>query len=207
MKLVLVTNRKLAGDRFLEIVRQAVAGGVNAVILREHDMTPRELFALALEVKAIAHSAGAKFLVNHSLDVALAVEADGVHLGWRSLPAHEAKRIAPKNFLIGLSTHSVRAAVRAAESGVDYVFLGPIFPTPSKEGLVEPLGVESIRAAKQAMKKPLIAIGGIKPDNISEVIAAGADGIAVVSAIMAASQPQEAARVLADAVSKAQASP
>ena len=166
------------------------------VQLRENDLTPRELLALAKECKAIAHAGGARFIVNHNLDVALAAEADGVHLGWRSLPVREVRRVAPKGFLIGASTHSVGAAARVAEESVDYVFLGPIFRTPSKEGLIKPLGVEAIRTVKQTAKVPVIAIGGIKAENVREVIAAGADGIAVISAIMAASDPREAAQEL-----------
>jgi thiamine-phosphate pyrophosphorylase len=232
VRLVLVTNRKLAsypqvgaglaGERFLDAVREAVAGGMDTVILREHDATAKELFALATECKAIAHAGGAKFIVNHSLDVALAVEADGVHLGWRSLPAREVRKLAPRPFLVGVSTHSgvfphrqagragikacrpcrpmgeniVGAAERCADDPVDYLFLGPIFPTPSKAGLVEPLGVEAIRAAKKAVKIPVIAIGGIKPGNVREVMAAGADGVAVISHIMGAASPREAAQEL-----------
>ena len=203
MRLVLVTNRKLApnqlvgtglaGERFLDVVREAVAGGADTVVLREHDATAKELFTLATECKEIAHARGAKFIVNHSLDVALAVEADGVHLGWRSLPAREVRKMAPRPFLVGVSAHSVGAAERCANDPVDYLFLGPIFPTPSKAGLVEPLGVEAIRAAKKAVKVPVIVIGGIKPENVREVMAAGADGIAVISAIMGAASPAEAA--------------
>ena len=200
MRLVLVTNRRLAGERFLDVVREAVAGGVDAVVLRERDATAKELFALATECKAIARAGGAKLIVNHSLDAALAAEADGVHLGWRSLPPREVRRLAPRPFLVGVSVHSAGAAVRAAEGPVDYLFLGPIFATPSKEGLVEPLGVEAIRAAKAAVKVPVIAIGGIKPENAADVMAAGADGIAVISAIMAAADPRKAAGELKGAL-------
>ena len=196
MRLVLVTNRKLAPERFLDTVREAVAGGVDTVILREHDATAKELFALATECKGIARAGGARFIVNHSLDVALAVEADGVHLGWRSLPAREVRKVAPSPFLVGVSAHSVGEAERCADDPVDYLFLGPIFPTPSKAGRVAPLGLEAIRAAKKAVKIPLIAIGGIKPENVREVTAAGADGVAVISHIMGATSPREAAREL-----------
>ncbi len=198
MRLVLVTNRKLApsGERFLDVVREAVAGGADAVVLREHDMAARDLLALALECKRIAQDGGAKFIVNHSLDVALAAEADGVHLGWRSLSAADARKAAPKGFLVGVSTHGSRDAVRVAEGPVDYIFLGPIFPTPSKAGRIEPLGTEAIRATKKSLAIPVIAIGGIKPENAAEVREAGADGIAVISAIMSADNPREAARTL-----------
>jgi thiamine-phosphate pyrophosphorylase len=173
---------------------------VDAVQLRENDLPARELFDLAAQCKAIVKAGGAQFIVNHSLDVALASEADGVHLGWRSLPVREVRRIAPARFIIGASTHSVRGAGRIAAEAVNYLFLGPIFRTPSKEGLIEPLGLEAIRAAKQALKVPIIAIGGIKPENAREVIAAGADGIAVISAIMGAENAREAAARLSEAI-------
>jgi thiamine-phosphate pyrophosphorylase len=196
----LVTNRKLAEDRLLEIVREAVAGGVDAVHLRESDLPARELLALAKEVRAITREAGARFIVNHSLDVALAAEADGVHLGWRSLPAREARRAAPAPFLIGVSTHSEGAAAHAASEPIDYLFLGPIFRTPSKEGLVEPLGLIALRAARRNVKVPVIAIGGITPENARSAITAGAGGIAVISSIMTAPSPRDAAKRLKEAL-------
>ena len=197
-RLMVVTDRKRCVRPLVETVRAALRGGADAVQLRERDLSALELLNLAEHLRRLTLEEGAALVVNHRLDVALAVEADGVQLGWRSLPAAEARRLAGDRLRIGVSCHDA-AQLRAAEAaGADYAILGPVFFTPSKEGLVEPLGLEKLaKMASGVERLPVIAVGGITAENVGRVRATGAAGVAVISAIAAASDPTEAARALA----------
>lgn len=202
--LYLVTDRALSRGRpTAEIVRAAVAGGVTCVQLREKTGRALEFIEEAQALLAVLRPLGVPLIVNDRVDIALAVGADGVHLGQRDLPIAAARRLGPPSWIIGISAESVADAVRAEAEGADYVGVSPIFATPTKTDHAPPLGLEGLRAIRAATKLPLVAIGGIHAGNAREVICAGADGLAVVSAIVSADWPQAAAAVLRQEIAAA----
>ncbi|MGD9613206.1 MAG: thiamine phosphate synthase [Kiritimatiellia bacterium] len=202
--LYLVTDRSLARGRTTgEIVRAAMAGGVTCVQVREKDCGPREFIEEARAVRAALRGTGVPLIVNDRVDVALAVGADGVHLGQRDMAIADARRLGPPGWIIGVSAECVEDAVRAEAEGADYIGVSPVFATPTKADHAAPLGLEGLRAVRAATKLPLVAIGGIQAGNAREVIRAGADGLAVVSAIVAADDPRAAADELRRAIAAA----
>ncbi len=178
----------------LEIVQKGIKGGVKIIQLRAKEMPDNKVLALAKKIRAITKKAKVQFIVNDRVDVALAVDADGVHLGQDDLPIKAAKQLL-EGKIIGISVHSVPEAVKAEKQGADYVGLGQIFHTETKQGKV--LGVKMIPRVKKAIRIPLVAIGGINKNNAQEVLRAGADCVAVVSAICDAKDVAKAARELA----------
>lgn len=195
--LYLVTDRALArGRTTVDVVREAVAGGVTCVQLREKASGTREFLEEARAVQAALRGTGVPLIVNDRVDVALAVGADGVHLGQRDMAIADARRLGSPSWIIGVSAESVADAIRAEQEGADYVGVSPVFATPTKTDHAPPLGLEGLRAIRAAATVPLVAIGGIHAGNAREVIRAGADGLAVVSAIVSADSPREAAAVL-----------
>jgi thiamine-phosphate pyrophosphorylase len=184
-------------------VGRALAGGVRAVQLREKDLSTLELYRLAERLLARTRAAGAALLINDRVDVALALDADGVHLTRRSLPPAEARALLGPSRLLGISCHSLADLLEAVAGGVDFVVLGPIFETPSKRPYGPPLGSQTLREARALTSLPLVAIGGITPAQAPGVVAAGADGVAVISAVMAAPDPAAAAQELLAAVAAA----
>jgi thiamine-phosphate pyrophosphorylase len=195
--LYVVTDRQLTGGRPLRlVVEAALRGGTRAVQLREKDLPPRELYPLALEMRQLTQTYGARLLINDRVDVALAVNADGVHLTTTSLPASIARQVLGPGRLIGVSTHTLAEAQAAAEEGADFLVFGPVFFTPSKAPYGQPVGVDALRAVRAAVELPILAIGGIKKANLDQVIGAGADGIAVISAIISADDPTAASQDL-----------
>jgi thiamine-phosphate pyrophosphorylase len=193
-KLMLVTDRRRSARPLVETVRMALAGGVDAVQLRERDMSDRELYDLAVKLRAITREAGAALIVNQRLDVALAVGADGVHLGWRSLSAAEVRKIAGEKLLIGISCHDGPQIHSAEEARANYALVGPVFHTPSKEGLVKPIGFASLKSLVSEAGIPILAIGGITPENAAQVMATGVAGLAAISALIGPEDPGAAAR-------------
>jgi thiamine-phosphate pyrophosphorylase len=194
--LYVITDRQQSGGRpLLTVVEAALRGGARAFQLREKDLPPRELYPLAQEMRQLTQSYGARLLINDRVDVALAVNADGVHLTTASLPASIARQLLGPDRLIGVSTHNV-AEAQAAERGADFLVFGPIFFTPSKAPYGQPVGLDALRAVRAAVELPVLAIGGIKKANIDQVLAAGANGIAVISAIIAADDPMAATQDL-----------
>jgi thiamine-phosphate pyrophosphorylase len=203
--LYLVTDRGLAGGRPTpEIVRAAVAGGVTCVQLREKTCSTREFIDEALAVRDFLKARGIPLIINDRVDVALAVAADGVHLGQTDMPLSTARRITGDDMVIGISVESVRDAVEAEEGGADYLGVSPIFGTPTKTDTAPPLGLDGLRAIRRAVRLPLVGIGGLNARNAAEVIRHGADGVAVVSAIVAAEAPELAARELLTVIRAAQ---
>jgi len=209
----LITDRHQANGRSLTtVVEAALQGGVKAVQLREKDLSAKELFELARRMRDLTKQYGARLFINDRLDIALAVEADGIHLGQNSFNPKDVREILDgsqftihsSRLLIGVSTHSLAEARKAEEEGADFITIGPVFYTASKAGYGRPLGVEIIKSVKEAVKIPVFAIGGIKLDTISEVAAAGADGIAVISAIIGAKEPGKAACEILKIVSSRQ---
>jgi thiamine-phosphate pyrophosphorylase len=194
-RLYLVTDRKQSGGRpLVEAVKAALEGGVRAVQLREKDLGGRDLYFLARDLRNLTARYGACLLINDRIDVALAVEADGVHLGQASLPVTEARKLLGPEKLIGVSTHSLDEIAGAA--GADFLVFGPVYFTPSKAAYGEPQGLNRLREAVAQSLLPVFAIGGITTEKLAEVCTAGAYGVAMISAIISAPDPQEAAQRL-----------
>ena len=170
---------------YLEI-ETVIEAGVKAIQLREKDLSTRELLDMAHWLRDLTNEYGSKFLINDRVDIALAVKADGVHLGQNSMPASAAKKISGGRLLIGVSTHSIEEAVQAEKEGADFITLGPIYETPSKLKYGQPIGIATLKEAKSRVSLPVFAIGGIDTDRVTEVMNAGADGIALISAILTA---------------------
>ena len=193
--LMLVTDRALAGgsDRLVESVAAAVEGGVNAVQLREKDLAPPDLARLAGQLRG-AIDRRALLIVNGNADVASEIGADGLHL------SADAPFARPDGVtLVGRSVHSVEAAVRAEREGADYLIAGPIYETPSHPG-VAAVGVRLISAVVAAVSVPVVGIGGITTARVQDVLSAGAGGVAVISAVLGAESPREAASALREAL-------
>lgn len=185
-KLYLITDRKQTKLPLPEAVRQALGGGVRAIQLREKDLPVRELLALAQEIRAVTGAFGAKLFINDRVDVAVAVDADGVHLGNQSMPPEAVRSVVGKRMLVGVSTHNMEEAKMAETGGADFVTFGPVFATPSKVPYGKPVGTDGLRAVKKQIGIPIFGLGGIKRENLHEVMKAGADGIAMISAIFGA---------------------
>ncbi len=183
--LYVVTDIKLRnGLTHDQIAADAVAGGADIIQFRDKEMTGRELFHTALKIREITHDAGIIFIVNDRIDIALASGADGVHLGQDDLPLHGARRVVPEDFIIGISVGSVVEAVTAQAGGADYVAVSPVFRTGTKPDAGPGHGTALISAIRQTISIPVIGIGGICKENAREVLASGAEGIAVVSAVI-----------------------
>ena len=190
--LYLITDRHHTGGRpLLEVLSRAFEAGVMAIQIREKDLGGRELLSLASSIRSSIP--GARLFVNDRVDVALAASAHGVHLGQQGIPVR-AVRERFRDILIGASTHSLDEALRAEEEGADFVTFGPVFYTPSKAPYGPPLGVERLKKVTERVGIPVFAIGGIKRENVKEVIDAGAHGVALISAIMEAPCVEDAAR-------------
>jgi len=190
----LITDRKQTGDIIItDVVEEALKGGVRAIQLREKDLSSRELYELAFELRKLTNRYDAKLLINDRIDIALAVDADGVQLGLNSMPLHRVRRIVGSNKLIGLSCHNQVNAIMAQENGADFITFGPVYYTASKAQYGKPVGVEKLEIISHLLKIPVLALGGIKKGNIHEVMAAGASGISLVSAVIANDNPRRAA--------------
>ena len=195
--LYLVTDRTLSlGRSTVEVVRAAIRGGVSCVQLREKGCSTREFMDEARLLKALLAGTGVPLFINDRLDVALAVGADGVHLGQNDLAIADARRLVGNRMIIGISAESVADAIRAEAEGADYIGASPVFTTPTKTDTAPPLGLDGLRAIRRAVQLPLVAIGGIDANNAAQVLRAGADGLAVVSAIVSAPCPRTAAAAL-----------
>ena len=202
--LYLVTDRGLSrGRSTLEIVEAAVNAGVTCVQLREKDCTTREFIEQALAIRDRLQAAGVPLIVNDRLDVAMAVNADGVHLGQSDMPLELARKVVGNAMVIGISAESLMDAVEAEKGGADYLGVSPIYATPTKTDTAPPLGLEGLHLIRKAVNLPLVGIGGLNIDNAADVIRSGADGVAVVSAIVAAEDPGQAARNLRSAIERA----
>ena len=195
--LYLVTDRGLArGRSSLEIVSAAVKGGATVVQLREKDCSTREFIEEALNIRDFLKTRNVPLIINDRLDVAQAAKADGVHLGQTDMPLEMARDILGDTMIIGISAESLQDAIEAENDGADYLGVSPIYATPTKTDTAPPLGIEGLRAVRKAVNLPLVGIGGLNRDNAADVIRSGADGVAVVSAIVAAADPETAAREL-----------
>ncbi len=202
--LYLVTDRSLSkGRSTAEIVAAAVAGGVSCIQLREKSCGTREFLNEALALQPLLKFRNIPLIINDRLDIALAIEAEGVHLGQSDMPIGRARKIAGASLIIGVSAESVDDALRAEQQGADYIGISPVFSTPTKTDTAPPLGLEGVRQIRALVDIPLVGIGGIHLDNAESVIAAGADGVAVVSAIVSAADPAGASKKLKTLIDQA----
>lgn len=170
------------GRDILAVASEAIRGGAMVIQLRDKAHSVRELYPVAMKLAKLASEKGALFIVNDSVELAMAAGADGVHLGQDDMPVKAARKAAGEGMIIGISTHNLDEALAAQEEGADYIGYGPMFKTSTKDAGA-PKGIEGLRALREGIKIPIVAIGGIDADNAAEVIAAGADAVAVISAV------------------------
>ena len=200
----LVTQQSLsAGRSTVDIVEAAIEGGVDAVQLREKDVSARERYALGRRLRERTRAAGVDLIVNDRVDLAAAIDADGVHLGQSDLPVAAARDLLGEDAIVGVSTGSVAEAAAAADAGADYLGVGAIYGTTSKpdaDTANDGLGLEALADIAAAVSIPVVAIGGITADNAAATVDAGATAVAVISAITAADEPATAAADLRAAV-------
>lgn len=184
-KIYPITDTRISGLSHAAQVERLIAGGATLIQLREKHASPREFYEAAKEALQTARAHGVKLIINDRVDIALALGADGVHLGQDDLPPDHARRILGPRAIIGFSTHSVRQAVGAIKLPIDYIAIGPIFTTKTKENPDEVVGIGGLKEVRAAIDEfPLVAIGGITSENFSNVLGAGADSAAIVSGIL-----------------------
>lgn len=201
-KLYVIVDRKTCGERSaIYVVKEAIAGGADAIQLRDKNATAKELIKVARAIRRLTRKAKVLFIINDRPDIAKAVDADGVHLGQDDSPIKVARSILGRNKIIGLSTHSLSQAKEAQKSGADYISVGPIFATPTKPEY-KAVGLDLIKKVKRVIKIPFVAIGGIDASNIGDVIKEGATRVAVVRAVCGADDIRRAAKYLKERLQK-----
>ncbi len=199
--LYVVLGREFSKGRdFDEVARKAMDGGAGCIQLRDKDMSKREMLVWAYRLRELTAERGVTFIMNDHLDIALAVEADGVHLGQDDFPIAEARRIAGPNFIIGSSTHSVDEAKIAVEEGASYINIGPIFATQTKKNVSAPVGPDLITEITSQVDCPFTVMGGIKIDNVDQPLQKGARRIAVVTAVVGQDDITAAAQAFTDKI-------
>ena len=192
--LYLVTDRNQTGGRdLLWVLEQALDGGVKAIQLREKDLSGRDLFSLAERSHKLCQAYNAALFINDRVDVAMAVDAAGVQLGQTSLPVVTTRALLGPQKIIGVSTHSLQEAKEAEQNGADFVLFGPVYFTASKAAYGAPQGLPALKTIVDNISLPVYAIGGIKPENIESTKKLGVRGVALISAIVSAESPKEAA--------------
>ena len=201
LSLYLVTDRPLAGGRDMAwIVREAAAGGVTMVQLREKECSTAEFIALARDLKQALQPLGIPLIINDRVDVALAVDADGLHIGQSDMPYDVARRLLGPDKIIGLSVETMDEVLAANALDVDYIGISPVYATPTKTDTLQPFGLDGVSEVMKLSRHRCVAIGGMNRNTIGEVIRRGVEGVAVVSAIVAAESPREAATELAEII-------
>ncbi|KPK00219.1 MAG: hypothetical protein AMK71_08575 [Nitrospira bacterium SG8_35_4] len=182
-KLYLLTDTTIARLSHIQIVRKALSAGVRTIQLREKNISKKELYKVAVSIQEIVIKYRAKLIINDYVDIAKAVDADGVHLGQEDMPVEEARKVLGKQKVIGISTHSLAQAVRAERAGADYIGFGPIFQTSTKDA-GRPKGINGLRKIRKRILIPVVAIGGITWENVHEVLESGADACAIAAGIL-----------------------
>ena len=196
-KLYLVTDRGiLKGRNILNAVEEAIKGGVTLVQLREKEISSLEFYDIAIKMKAITKRYKIPLIINDRLDIALAVDADGLHVGQGDLPVEIARNLLGRDKILGYSVSTIGEAMYGERMGADYLGAGPVYPTGSKLDAVSPIGIEYFKSIKESVSIPVVGIGGIGISNIMEMKAFGADGISLISAILGSNDIQEASRKL-----------
>ena len=194
IRLYLITDRSVLKGKSLEaVVEDAVLGGVTMVQLREKECSGQEFYVLAKRLKRCLDTYNIPLIINDRVDIAMACDAAGVHVGQADLPVSEVRNLLGPQKIIGLSVECLADAYVSNTLPVDYIGVSPVFYTSTKKDIAAPLGIEGIKAIKKISKHPLVGIGGITHENVCEVIRAGGDGIAVVSALLAAEDPRKSA--------------
>ena len=201
--LCLITDRRATARPLLDVVEECLAAGLRAVQLREKDLGVRDLLALARPLREATRRHGARLMVNDRADVALVVQADGVQRTQASLPVSALRAIGSPPFLIGASVHSLDEAREAAAQGADLLLFGPVYDTPSKRPYGPPQGLSPLGRVAGSVGVPVLAVGGITPARVPDVLAAGAAGVAVISAILSAERPTDAIKAFLDALGRA----
>jgi thiamine-phosphate pyrophosphorylase len=200
-RLLLVTDRHQTNGRpLVSLLQRVLTAGAPAIQLRERDLSARELVTLAREAQAVTASRRSQLLINDRIDVALALEGVGVHLRGNSLPVSVARQLLGAQCLLGVSVHAVEEALSAQSQGADYIVLGPIYETPSKQMFGPPLGIHTLEKACRLVRIPIIGIGGVTAARAREMRRAGAFGVAVITAVLGAADVASATRELLDAV-------
>lgn len=196
--LYLITDRKLFPDKreFTAAVRKALKAGVRAIQLREKDLETRELLKLAYMMKKLTHQYKSRLFINDRFDIALAVNAEGVHLTQNSIPVEAVRKAVQRKLLIGVSTHSLKEAREAEKGGADFITFGPVYNTPSKLKYGSPLGIDALKEVSRKVHTPVFAIGGIRKSRIKDIQEAGAHGTAVIREIFASGEIQGKAKEL-----------
>jgi thiamine-phosphate pyrophosphorylase len=200
LSLYLVANPDHAQGDLVEVVEEAIHGGVSMVQLRAKSLSDREHLALATRIRRLCAPHGLPFVVNDRVDIALAGEADGVHLGVDDLPVAVARQLGGPDFIVGYSPETENQLLQSAEQGADYLGVGPVYGTSTKADAGRALGIEEFAQRCRTSPLPVVGIGGIDTSNAASVMAAGARGVAVVSAILGAPDARKAARELRDQV-------
>lgn len=202
LRLMVVTDPECAGRELVDVVRAALRGGAPCIQLRLKEGSSREMLEAARRLLEETRAAGALLLVNDRVDVAIAAGAEGAHLGDDDLPVEQARRIVPAGFVIGRSVDGAEGARAAESAGADYLGVGPVLATPSKRDAGAAIGEAGVAAVHSASALPIVAIGGIDAHNAAGVARAGADGVAVIRAVMQAPDPAAASRALLAAVER-----
>jgi thiamine-phosphate pyrophosphorylase len=199
----IIDTQALKGRSHIEAATQAIRGGARVVQLRDKLLSKKELLPIAQELRKLCVEHTVLFIMNDYLDLALASDADGLHLGQDDLPIKVARKLLPMGKILGCSTKTVDQAVAAQAEGADYIAVGSIYPTSSKE-TAKVVGLGRLREIRQQVNLPLVAIGGINKDNVREVVTAGADSVAIISAILQAENIEAAARQIANKIESQQ---
>jgi thiamine-phosphate pyrophosphorylase len=200
-RLLVVTDRHQTNGRpLVPLLQQVFTSAVPIVQLRERDLSARELVRLAREVQVVTASHRSQLLINDRIDVALALEGVGVHLRSNSLPVSVARQLLGAQRLVGVSVHTVEEAIQVESQGADYIILGPIYATPSKQMFGPPLGIHTLERACRLVRIPIIGIGGVTAARAQQMRRAGAFGVAVITAILGATDVDSATRELLEAV-------
>jgi thiamine-phosphate pyrophosphorylase len=204
-KLYPITDVRLTGLSHAEQVERLAEGGATLIQLRDKLAAPREFYQSALEAMRVARRLGVRIIINDRVDIAMAVEADGVHLGQDDLPPERARQLLGPSRLVGYSTHNLEQALAADSAPIDYLAFGPVFQTSTKEKPDPVVGLDALREIKRRLTKPLVAIGGITLDRAGSVITAGADSIAVIADLYTAGNLTQRAREFFDRLNSAAA--
>lgn len=195
--LYLVTDRSFLGNKSLkEAVGEAIEGGVTFIQIREKDISTRAFYKIAADVKEVTDYYKVPLVINDRIDIAQAIDADGVHLGQSDMPIQIARKILGKNKIIGISVENVNEAKEAEGNGADYVGVGTVFYTGTKKDINKPIGLEGLTEVCGSIKIPKVAIGGINKNNFKEILKAGVDGAAIISAILGEKDIKEASKLL-----------
>jgi len=195
--LYIITDKRSSHDKsHLEVAEDALTGGATVIQFRDKEMKDSEAIVVCREIYKLTKKKGVSFIVNDRVEVAKAVDADGVHLGQEDMSFSSARKILGKEKIIGISVETVEQALKVVEGGADYLGVGPIYPTATKPDAGKALGIARLKEIRESVNIPIVAIGGINENNLEEVLKAGVDGVAVISAVVSALDITEACRKL-----------